>query len=226
MNEKEVKKLWGLSAGRCAFPGCGAECIKFLGGEDPTILGEMAHIVAKMPSGPRGREQGGDDTYENLILLCPTHHTEIDKSPEGTYTVETILSWKMEHERGIRISLNSPKYEKKCNFGIAIAKLLMENRAIWKQYGPESEEAKSNPLSNAAEIWKLKKLETIIPNNRKIISAINQNKDLIEFDDYEAFMSFVSHAEGFESSCYERKEGVPRFPTNFEDVVTAYAKAE
>jgi len=226
MNEKEVKKLWGLSAGRCAFPGCGAECIKFLNGSDPTILGEMAHIVAKMPNGPRGEEKGGDDKYENLVLLCPTHHTEIDKSPKGTYTVEAILAWKAEHEQRIRASLDSPKYDNKLNLGLAIARLLLENRAIWKQYGPESEEAKSNLISSAAEIWKLKKLETIVPNNRKIISSIDHNKDLIELEDYEVFMSFVTHAEGFESSCYERKEGVPRFPTNFEEVVMAYAKAK
>lgn len=25
ISEKDVKKLWGLSAGRCAFPGCGIE---------------------------------------------------------------------------------------------------------------------------------------------------------------------------------------------------------
>lgn len=35
----------------------------------------------------------------NLILLCPTHHSEIDaKENEGFYTVEYLKSMKMQHE--------------------------------------------------------------------------------------------------------------------------------
>jgi hypothetical protein len=84
LSSKDIKKLWGLAAGRCSRPGCSEVCIKFLAA-DPTVIGEMAHVIAKKPGGPRGVVTGGEDTYENLVLLCPTHHTEVDKSPPGAF---------------------------------------------------------------------------------------------------------------------------------------------
>ncbi len=82
ISEQDIKKLWGLAAGRCSKPGCGDDCVKFFGA-DPTIIGEMAHVIARQPKGRRGVPGGGSNSYDNLILLCPTHHTEIDKAPEG-----------------------------------------------------------------------------------------------------------------------------------------------
>ena len=70
--EKDIKMLWGRAAGRCSYPQCQIECIAFVS-DTPFIIGEMAHIVAKAPSGPRGIPSCGDNTYDNLILLCPTH---------------------------------------------------------------------------------------------------------------------------------------------------------
>ena len=40
------------------------------------------------------------NSYANLIFLCPTHHTQIDK-PGNTYAVATITGWKLEHEKRI-----------------------------------------------------------------------------------------------------------------------------
>ena len=83
ITERDLKKLWGLSGGRCAFPGCNCDCLPFLDERDPTVIGEMAHVIAKSPTGPRGGGVGGDDTYENLVLLCPTHHTLVQQSPRA-----------------------------------------------------------------------------------------------------------------------------------------------
>ena len=110
ITEKDIKKLWGLAAGRCSRPGCDESCIKFLS-SDPTIIGEMAHVVAHSPIGPRASATGGADTYDNLILLCPTHHTEIDKAPPGTDSakllqpIQTVrdmvlwLNWVQQHQQ-------------------------------------------------------------------------------------------------------------------------------
>src|ERR1019366_4311808 len=97
INSKDTKKLWGLAAGRCSRPGCDEECIRLLA-SNPTVIGEMAHVIAQSPKGPRGVQQGGEDTYENLILLCPTHHSEIDKAPAGTFPPGILLDWKKQHE--------------------------------------------------------------------------------------------------------------------------------
>ena len=97
---------------------------------------------------------------------------------------------------------------------------------VWKTYGPESDEAQTNPSSNLAYIWSLRKLDTVVPNNRRIIEAIRKNTDLFDADTYQAACAFIEHAEGFEINCYERTEGVPRFPTNFEEMITSYVNVQ
>jgi len=222
ISTKDLKKLWGMAAGRCSKPGCSDECIRFLDADDPTVIGEMAHIIAKKPDGPRGQAEGGEDTYENLILLCPTHHTEIDKAPEGTFTAEEIHRWKSVHEQNVSDSFLSPKFESMPDLAKAIKRLLVQNHQVWRSAGPESAEAKANPMSNLVEVWNLRKLDTIVPNNRKIINIININSHLIDVSDLELYYEFIEHAEGFERNCYERTEGVLRFPKGFEEVVNKY----
>jgi len=225
MKEKDIKKLWGLSAGRCSQPGCDELCIRFLT-DDPTIIGEMAHIIAKSPTGPRGDPAGGADTYENLILLCPTHHTEIDKAPPDTFSAETLLDWKERHEAEVNDAFRSPGFSSRRELAYYVKRLLIENQSAWKTYGPESSAAKDNPLSNLHLVWDLRKLDTIVPNNRRIINLIRRNSPLFDDAGYAAACSFVEHAEGFERNCYERTEGVPKFPIEFEEVINAYATAK
>lgn len=219
----DIKKLWGLAAGRCSKPGCGDECVKFLDATNPTIIGEMAHVIAKRPDGPRGIPEGGADSYENLILLCPTHHTEIDKAPEGVFTVEVIHEWKRAHEQQVKDSFRSPRFSNRKDLAMAIKRLLVKSKSAWAQYGPESNEAARNPLSNLHEIWTLRKLDTVVPNNRRIVQMIEFNQELIDINDYSVAAKFVEHAEGFERNCYVRTEGVPRFPIDFEGLIDRYA---
>ncbi len=85
------------------------------------VVGEIAHIVARHPEGPRGKEpfHGVDrDILENLILLCPVHYTIIDQQPR-TYTVEVLTQMKNQHEQFMkaqldlynRISAPAPHYQ-------------------------------------------------------------------------------------------------------------------
>ena len=69
-------------------------------GTSPAIIGEICHIYALSPNGPRG--QGGLtekelNSIDNLILLCRNHHAVVDGQPE-TYTAELLKQWKEEHE--------------------------------------------------------------------------------------------------------------------------------
>jgi len=219
ISEKDIKKLWGLAGGRCSFPGCDEKCLPFLDSEDPTVIGEMAHVIAKKPKGPRGQKGGGDDTYENLILLCPTHHRTIDKAPEGKFTVEIIHKWKEEHEAEVDSTFLSPKFNNKKELCTQIKRLLIENHQIWLRYGPESLTAKNNPLSNMHEIWKFRKLETLVPNNRRIMNLILTNKEQFSLKEYEYCCEFIEHAEGFEENAYLRRDDVPMFPKQFQEVI-------
>jgi len=186
----------------------------------------MAHIIARSPSGPRGVSSGGENTYENLILLCPTHHTEIDKAPPGTFSADTVVAWKTQHEAEVNAAFRSPVFSSRREMAAHIKRLLIENATAWRTYGPDSVAAKTNPLCNLHLVWTLRKLDTIVPNNRRISDAIRRNASLFDTAGYEAACLFVEHAEGFERNCYERTEGVPRFPAKFEEAIDLYGAAE
>lgn len=218
---KDVKKLWGLAAGQCSSPSCNKRCIEFLDG-NPTVTGEMAHVIAKQPGGPRSIGKSGGDNYDNLILLCPSCHKKIDRYPES-FPPKVLLDWKTNHEKKVAAVLESPVFETLNDVAKHIKKLLIENRTAWENYGPESSEAVANPLSNLAWVWSFIKLNTIIPNNRLVIKSIQKNKHLFDVESYRAACEFIAHAEGFECNCYDRTEGIPRFPKHFDEIVTHHA---
>ncbi|MFW9257403.1 HNH endonuclease [Nostoc sp. CALU 546] len=100
----DVKTLWGRSGNRCAF--CKIELTPI---GSKSTLGEMAHIVAKSPKGPRGQSNLTSeqrDECSNLILLCPTHHTLIDSNPEE-WKVEKLKQIKAEHENWVSSQLEN-----------------------------------------------------------------------------------------------------------------------
>lgn len=98
--------VWVKSGGLCAFPDCRRPLVeRGTGQELDAAIGEVAHIVGHAEDGAPRCEQsvpGGDrDGEPNLLLLCPTHHTMVDKQPQ-TYTVERLLGIKEAHERWVR----------------------------------------------------------------------------------------------------------------------------
>jgi hypothetical protein len=219
---KDIKKLWFLAGGRCSKPDCEEECIKFLDAHDPAIISEMAHVIVRQPAGPQSVPSDGEDTYKNLILLCPAHHSQIDKAPEGIYPVELMHQWKKEREERVSNSFSGIRYSDRLQLAVAIKRLLLRNKSAWEEYGPGSEDAKKNPMSNRHEIWTFRKLDTIVPNNRRIVVMIEKHKRFFEIADYKICALFIEHAKGFERNCYERTEGVPRFPIAFERMIDRY----
>ena len=93
----DVKKLFGLSGAWCAFPSCEHRLVVSNTEEDPAVvIGEMAHIVPYSNDGPRGDHYVPENLrnrYENLILLCPTHHTQVDAQPRS-YPPDDLRRWK------------------------------------------------------------------------------------------------------------------------------------
>lgn len=103
-----LRLLWATSFGMCAFPGCQHELICT---QTNDIIGQVCHIVAQKPTGHRGdisysKEQL--DQFDNLILLCPTHYTTIDRDTE-TYTVEALKDMKALHYADMKQSLQKGK---------------------------------------------------------------------------------------------------------------------
>ena len=104
---KELKILLLRAGNRCALPGCNEVLIApGPDPENPTITGEIAHIVAESPDGPRGYDslpQDQRDDHNNLMLVCPKHHKIIDDKPQY-YTVERLRQFKEDHESQAKAS--------------------------------------------------------------------------------------------------------------------------
>jgi hypothetical protein len=91
-----VKRLFGLSGNRCAFPNCTLALIDDAG----CVTGEICHIHARSPNGPRYEPlQTAEErhAFDNLILMCPQHHKRIDEAPEE-FTAARLKTFKTEHE--------------------------------------------------------------------------------------------------------------------------------
>lgn len=217
ISEADGKLLWGRAAGICSNPSCRTDLTAILQDSNSYNVGEIAHIIARSEDGLRGEEGGGSDKYPNLILLCPTCHRHIDKSPEGTFTVEQLHRWKSDHEYAIRLRMSEVAYENIDELKRAVSKLLMENHLIWEEYGPQSKVAKEDHGSNSYKIWNLRKLGTVIPNNQKIINMVEANMKLLDADAYKAFLLFKNHATSFEANQYCRVSSYALFPEVFSE---------
>lgn len=219
ISETTAKVLWGRAAGMCSNPNCVEDLTILLEGNRSFNVGEMAHIVASSPEGPRGQVGDGIDKYENLILLCPTCHSMVDKSPEGVYPIELLFKWKSEHERRIRSLGNDQIFDSAAALKFFVARLLDENRAVWQCVGPGSTVAKADPGSNLYEVWVFRKLDTIVPNNTKIVNAVDANLGLLNSAEAAAFFEFKIHAAAFERHQYWRLDRYPTFPRHFEELM-------
>lgn len=105
----EQRKLFARSGNRCAFTDC--RRVLTADGSPPdqiVILGEVAHIVAERPDGPRGDDRiplEERNRADNLVLLCNVHHQLIDSQP-ATYGVQRLLAMKESHEKWVEQTLN------------------------------------------------------------------------------------------------------------------------
>jgi hypothetical protein len=93
-----VKTLFALSGNACAFTGCE---VVLTSPKWRKVRGEMAHIRGERFGSARFDPAMTDDerrAFENLMLLCPNHHTEIDDLDPDAYTVERLIKMKEDHE--------------------------------------------------------------------------------------------------------------------------------
>lgn len=87
-----IKRLFSDAGRVCAFPGCAAPIV----GETGAIIGQICHMAARHAGGPRydpGQSEDERQGYNNLLLLCPTHHRTIDAQPEA-FTVDLLQEMK------------------------------------------------------------------------------------------------------------------------------------
>ncbi|MCG6557074.1 HNH endonuclease [Ruegeria sp. 1NDH52C] len=231
ITQKSIKILWSASGGRCAFPGCW-ERLCYHEAEDaaPFTLGEMAHICGDKPGANRHDASQTDaerDAYQNLILLCPTHHTLIDrKENEAEYTVDTLHKMKASHEARVLARLEKEPMTTKVEIARALLPLLEENRQSWAQYGPSSELALSQPHNEAAyAVWVSERLSVIVPNNRRMAAELEAHRGMFEKGELATITTFLMHVRSYEQWVQDviPYEAVKRFPVDFDDLIRGLA---
>lgn len=92
---RDVKRLLALSGNRCAFPRCAVPIA-----EGRSLIGEICHIHAYSPDGPRYNHNQTDEErqgFDNLILMCANHHKMVDDD-EFSYPAERLRQIKHQHE--------------------------------------------------------------------------------------------------------------------------------
>ena len=105
---RTIKELYGCAV-ECAYPDCHEPLYK---GPNRTRNSEVAHICPRRHGEPRWREMPSTENqhFNNLLLLCALHHTEVDRPEMVTdYGEAKLLGWKQEQVRladqgGIEIS--------------------------------------------------------------------------------------------------------------------------
>jgi hypothetical protein len=205
--------LFAASAGYCQNPECSREL--FIDYPEKCIhIAEMAHVFAANDEGPRANAALSEEergAFENLVLLCSLCHTIIDKAPK-VYPGHVILAWKRTHAAKLRSLFGVTYFEKRIDAWSAIEGLLRENRQIFEDYGPHIEAAK-NPESGAAERWKRKVLQKIIPNNKKVLAQLDANKRLLNDHELITLEKFRQHIDDLEARHIEgHQEGASCFP--------------
>lgn len=171
MNQKDIKLLWGRAANRCSF--CRTELTQDAKAHDAAfVLGEQAHIVGEKIEAPRGQSPLTDEernSYHNIILLCPTHHTEIDKNVFD-WPVEKLHLAKSRHELWVRETLGDAVDTKVLAKQVAVTSIIdtavklcrLETWKVWTSHALSASPCWSTDLPDmifefrqrtAAAIW-------------------------------------------------------------------------
>ncbi len=111
-------QVWAAAGGRCCK--CKSYLLKDIkNGLDKSAQGEVAHINGEKVGAKRYDASQGEasrNSFNNLMLLCPIHHTEIDND-EITYTTTVLIKIKLDHEEWVKTQLTQ------ASFGISFAEL-------------------------------------------------------------------------------------------------------
>lgn len=179
ISENVKRRLYAESMGRCMNPSCQLELFS----ESRDIL-EKAHIDPYCET--------SDNSFENLVLLCPNCHTAFDKS--HAFTPEEVLGWKKIRREELE-RIFSKKYSTFEELKVVVVPLLLQNKTIFENYYEKDNR----------KLWD--KFEpSILSNNRKLNLLFSSNLDLIQRNQEKAYSNleyirlFIAHVEEFEDT--------------------------
>ena len=198
IDENVKRRLYAESMGYCMNPNC--RCNLFAGTGD---IIEKAHIDPYCKT--------ADNSFDNLVLLCPNCHTNFDKN--NAFTPQEILSWKKTRQEELK-NFFEKKFTTFEELEAAVVPLLMENKTIYENYYKK----------NNKKLWD--KFEPVILiNNRKLKLLLKTNLNLIQKQQEEWYSNLVSihlfmaHIEEFEATRgYDEKNREILFPVEINSI--------
>ena len=203
VNRKEIptpilRKLYAESMGRCMNPACRIEL--FGNGGD---IGEKAHIDAYCET--------EDNSFSNLVILCPNCHKKYDKLHE--YTDEEVRNWKKDREKLFK-SIFEKKYATFDDLKERVVPLLEKNKIIFENYY----------LGDNKNLWDDFQ-DVIISNNLQLKEILNanlhlfQNYKIDEYSNLHLINKFIAHIDEFEITREEKeKQRSILFPKEIESI--------
>ena len=198
IDESAKRKLYAESMGRCMNPNCQRE-----------LFCKNGDIIEKAHIDPYCKT--ADNSFENLILLCPSCHTDFDKN--NAFTPEEVLGWKRTRREELE-KMFSKKYASFEELKKEVVPLLLENQTIFTTYY----------LKENKVLWD--KFEaTKLSNNRKIKMLLSVNLDLIQCNQQKShsnlayIQTFMRHVDEFEATRIdEEKSREVLFPAEIDSM--------
>lgn len=187
------QRLFASSGGYCQNPNCNAPLFRETGTEIIHVA-ELAHVFAANDDGPRAPgalSEAERGAYENLIVLCSSCHTEIDKA-ESDYPPELLHSWKSHHQVALRKVFGAKRCSSRLEARKVIEPFLAENHALFDALNPEHP-ANENPESEIATKWQAAMRAQILPNNRRILAVLDANRELMNVNELSVLEQFRQH---------------------------------
>ena len=183
--ENTKRKLWAESMGRCMNPSCQEEL--FINDND---IMEKAHINTYFET--------EDNSFENLIILCPNCHKKFDKT--DFISKSTVKQWKEIREKELK-NFFSIKFTSFDELKRKVAPILNENYKIYINYY----------LSDNKVLWD--KFEPqILSNNEKLKLIFENNLDLFqqhsvkEYSNLEVIRKFIIHVDEFKNTRFDKEK--------------------
>lgn len=215
-------RLFSEAAGHCQRPDCLQPLFPIEMGGDKHIA-EMAHVIPCGESGPRHEERPAGEfeaeSFDNLILLCPTCHTIIDKAPD-VYSRSTLIGWKINHLVALACMQGIRTYDERDQVRGAVAVAMAENRAVWKEFAPvDGLNFEYDPESDAAETWEQRMRAVILPNHFRIQAIIKANVNHLTEAEQHIFAKYQEHVRGLtERHVCGIAGGAIRYPDNIDRI--------
>ncbi len=196
--EKVLRRLYAESMGKCMNPECQTDLFVF----DGDII-ERAHLIPYCKT--------ADNSFDNLVLLCPNCHTNFDKN--HAYDVEEIRRWKAMRKADIDRWFGK-KFNTFEEMKQAVHPILSENKTFYEQYY----------LGDNKELWDGVEAK-ILSNNRALRVILENNLGLLqshkkkEYSNLEVVRVYLAHLDEFElTRSNEEKNRKILFPVKINSI--------